>query len=866
MPRHLRFLVRLASVTSAAALCAAVAFTAEARVESASPHKRYQAALLMREPMRERAERKERAKELRELARELKRRGASALLKRGDKIKSDVIDEDLRAGRLPAPTIRRAVPAPARASAPPTANVRANNPAGDNADEGQCETSIAAYGPYLVAAWNDSKGWRDGTGQTQGWATSTDGGATWTDQGALPVPSAPANWKWSSDPVVTVNPNTGAFFYCGLGDGANNVNGIGVLKGRFTGGTFTWSTRVAARTADPGAAFLDKQWLAVDPSSGRVYLSYTNFTSNIDQIEFQTADSTLTTWSNPLKLSTATEDGYVQGSRPVVGPDGTVYVVWYQIGLVDVDYLRITRSTNQGGTFSAPATAISFFTNYGTGAPGFNRSSPIPQFPGVAVDHSSGTHRGRLYLAWQESLNWLDDEPNTGTGAAVSEVEPDDAPANATAFTPGALLRGALSSVSDFDYFKVNLNAGQTLIVEADSSGSGLVSALRLFAADGTTRLTWTVAPGTDVNAGYRIGWIWTAPANGTYYVRVAAQSGQSGYRLRTGLATRGAERGTDQRDVFVAHSDNGGGTWSTPVRVDDAPVGHDGWLPEVAVDALGRVYCGWYDWRDGAPGASGGESSIYLSRSTDGGASWTSLGAASDTLSNWTNCQSYIAPNQGDYMSLYASATKLAVCWSDARGGSPDVYTSVWPIGATAATATLASAAGFLDRVELEWVASPPDSFSAAVQRSVAGGPWVAVDTVGAQPNGQVTYTDTDVVPGTTYGYRLGILTGGGVTYAGYASVLVPSGLALAVRGAVPNPTDGANGALAFTLPFAEAATLEVFDLTGRLVHSQSLSGLAAASHTIPFPRWPSARSGVYLIRISQRGAHATTRVTLVR
>ena len=40
------------------------------------------------------------------------------------------------------------------------------------------------------------------------------------------------------------------------------------------------------------------------------------------------------------------------------------------------------------------------------------------------------------------------------------------------------------------------------------------------------------------------------------------------------------------------------------------------------------------------------------------------------------------------------ATSDKLVTCWSDARGGNPDVYTSVWPIGATAATAARSGSA----------------------------------------------------------------------------------------------------------------------------------------------------------------------------
>ena len=47
-----------------------------------------------------------------------------------------------------------------------------------------------------------------------------------------------------------------------------------------------------------------------------------------DQIEFQRSEDGGHSWSPPLRLSSDGEQGLVQGSRPAVGPDGEVHVVW----------------------------------------------------------------------------------------------------------------------------------------------------------------------------------------------------------------------------------------------------------------------------------------------------------------------------------------------------------------------------------------------------------------------------------------------------------------------------------------------------------------------------------------------------------
>jgi hypothetical protein len=62
-------------------------------------------------------------------------------------------------------------------------------------------------------------------------------------------------------------------------------------------------------------------------------------------------------------------------------------------------------------------------------------------------------------------------------------------------------------------------------------------------------------------------------------------------------------DRGTapgDKADVFFAQSNDGGTTWSTPVKVNDDTTNHDQWSPALAVTPNGsKVGIFWYDRRD---------------------------------------------------------------------------------------------------------------------------------------------------------------------------------------------------------------------------------------------------------------------------
>jgi hypothetical protein len=878
MPELRRHLVRAFHFALTAGLLVVGSRPAVA-ADALAPLKARQIRMLAQEPMNERREmreRAERARELRRLARRMKQRGVSSIRVRGERARPEVVDEDVRVGRVPQATLA-STPLAVTVTGPPRPNVRCNNPAADAAGTGQSETSIVRWRNYMLAAWNDGQGWNDGTNQTQGWATSVDGGVTWVDQGTFPGPTGFPAWVWTSDPVLAVNTATGAFYYSGLANADASTSAIGVIKGRFNTVTnvFTWGTPSVVRTVNASVDFLDKQWIAVDPTTpgtanGRVYISYTRFPSSVNggisEINAQWADSALATWSAPLKLSQASEGGRVQGSRPAVGPTGTVYVMYYLIGTVDVDYYRICTSTNAGASYGLPVDAVSLFTNYGTGAPAFNRPQGI-QFASFAVDRSGGAHNGRLYLTWAESLNWFDDANNlvSGSTGPKNEVRPDSLPVTATPASIGQTLRGTIASTTDFDYYGVALAAGQSVIVAADSLSSGQTITLRMFASDGTTRLAYTNASDTDLIPGFAPPeWMYTAPATGTYYIRVASFAGTGAYRLRTGFAAQTTERGRDQRDVFVAYSDDAV-AWSTPVRVSDSAPGYDDWLPEVAVAGDGSVFCTWYDWRNALAATRGGESQVFIARSNDGGTTWAVLGPTSDAKTAWTNVVSNIAPNQGDYNSLFADGTGVIACWGDGRAGTPDVYMAYWTLGETPTQLALVSASATAGRVDLHWFAGTSPGFAATVYRREAAGAWNALASIYADAAGNATFTDTDVVPGATYEYRLGVVEAGAERYYGQTSVNVPSGLEFALEGARPNPASR-EAWVSFTLPVAAPATLSLLDISGREIAVRDVGALGAGRHVVALGEGRALAPGVYLARLTQQGRSATARISIVR
>lgn len=722
---------------------------------------------------------------------------------------------------------------------------------------GQCEVSIAAHGNNLVAAWNDGEGFVSGT-STQGYAYSTNGGVTWVDGGVPPVTNV---GEWTSDPVVTVNEKTGAFYFSALCDPSSTTNGIGVVKGTFVGGVLTWQTPRLAVSGSNSTVIYDKEWISADSTTGNLYLVYARFTVSggaitSNRIEFSrnTTDNLLP-WTAPVQLSAVGDNGAVQGARVAVGPGpaAEVWTAWNVIG-PSFDYMKVRKLTTGGTILNAEQTAATQYTNFGTGAPGFNRGTGFA-FPGLAIDRSTGPRRGRAFLVWNESINFYND--NFGL-TNVAESEPNNTPATGDPFNMGNMLTGGISSISDFDYWSFNGTAGQTVICEFDGSAApSLDASFRLFCSDGTTRMGYS-EPGPGGSGLI----VFTLPTAATYTLRVAPFSGTGSYTIRTVLNGAITERARDHRDVFTTFSDNYT-TWSTPVRVNGDPGLYDDWLPEIAVASDGNAYVAWYDWRDSPAGTCGGSSMVYLSRSTNGAVSWPDGSPVTEEATAWTTTYSNIAPNQGDYISLYANQNFVYTCWSDGRDSHPDVYMAAVSFLFTPVQVSVASTHVEPGLVRVTWYTADVAVHSATVYRRTGEGDWSNLGAVSPDGGGQMVFEDRDVQAGTRYEYRLGVMEGTQETYTGEVTVDVPAGAALAIEEVRPNPSEREMW-VSFSLPDNRPATLELIDVAGRRVRERTVSG--AGRQTVDLAAGGRLPPGIYLIRLMHGGVTTVKRASVVR
>jgi hypothetical protein len=792
----------------------------------------------------------------------------------GQHIEPDVVDEDLPAGR-PAP--HGAAPAATtRALAAGLPNVRVNDKSHDAPGVAQSEEGIAVLGLHAVCAWNDGQGFLSAD-DSQNLGFTVDGGVTWVPEAILHPTGAP-NRYWFSDPVVTGNEKTGEFFYAGLTLPGANQEGLSVAHGHFSSNFFDWDSVVAVRSGLSNLVLFDKEWIAADSSSGNVYLTYTVFSAAGDSILFQRSTDGGNHWSNPMVVNTS-GFGNVQGSRPVVGPNGEVYVTWEEAGAT-ADFLEVRTSTDHGVSFGPQVQVASVWGNDFCGAPGFNRLLGIT-FPSIAVDRSAGPHRGRAYLAWNEGLDIFGDP--LGGGGAVNEAEPDNAFAGATSFAPGERLRGNLARL-DLDVWKFNATQGTTYVFFGDSVGASLNYTFRVFCGlDTLTRLASTGDPDSTQSSGSPFITEWTAPTTGTYYVRMAQIAGTGSYSIATGTHTPAADdRARDQRDAFVSYSD-GGSSWFTPMRVNDDDPGLDDWLPEVGVSTEGYPYAMWFDWRDGLATCAG-SSNVYVSRSLDGGATWAANQRVTTATTAWSAIPSNIAPNQGDYLGLGAGGSVICA-WADGRLGDPDVFAGDMTIGGASGS-----------------VACPPDSTWPQGSTHLVTIPVSHANTVFGDPF-TVGLTGSRGWPGTPASQGVTAPAGSGTSAAftigvpdsaapGTNRVCVrlvePSGLAVdsccftitipggsgvppgaraefALREPSPNPS-ASTTRIAWSLPDAGPARLEIVDVAGRRRLVRDVGGRPGPQELSLDPVALRLEPGVYGVRLTHGGRTLATKLAIVR
>ncbi len=128
---------------------------------------------------------------------------------------------------------------------------------------------------------------------------------------------------------------------------------------------------------------------------------------------------------------------------------------------------------------------------------------------------------------------------------------------------------------------------------------------------------------------------------------------------------------------VLVTKSTNGGLAWSTPVVAGNVP-GRSAFFASVATDPSGNVDVVFQALDDVATGTAPGAGVVhydtYLTRSTNGGASFSGPTVISTATSDpdGSSTNSLGAQFLGDYITAVADASHVYAVWTDSRNATP--------------------------------------------------------------------------------------------------------------------------------------------------------------------------------------------------
>ena len=306
----------------------------------------------------------------------------------------------------------------------------ASSPPATHATE--VEPDTFAWGSTVVSAFQTGRVFNGGASDI-GWATSTNGGVSWTHgflPSATPASTPPGPFFSASDASVAYDARDGAWIISWLGAHFSGGGVVDVMVSRSTNGGLTWSDPVTVAATN---VFYDKNWSACDnspasPFYGNCYTEFDNANRGDLELMSTSTDAGLT-WGAP----TPTADNiHGLGGQPVVQPNGRVVVPFE--GLGGNSGIRAFTSDDGGATWNA---SVRISTRSSHAVPGV-RTSPLPS--------AEISRDGTVYVVWQDNRFEpggtandivLSTSADGTTWSPVSRIPIDPVGSNVDHFIPG---------------------------------------------------------------------------------------------------------------------------------------------------------------------------------------------------------------------------------------------------------------------------------------------------------------------------------------------------------------------------------------------------------------------------------------------
>jgi hypothetical protein len=396
-------------------------------------------------------------------------------------------------------------------------------PPGQHATE--VEPHMLANGTTLVSAFQTGR-IVNGGATAIGWATSTDGGTSWTN-GFLPgltTGNGGGLYDAASDPAVAFDAKHDVWIIATLPI-SNTKETPAVVVSRSTDGGFTWDNPVSV---GPNVASSDKNWIVCDSNSGspfygNCYVEWDNPDTG-DGIQMSTSSDGGLTWSAAVGTSSR---AFGIGGQPLVQPNGTVVVP------IETNSMSSFTSTDGGNTWSKPVTISNIQTH--TDAGGI-RSGPLPT---AAVDGA-----GTVWVVWEDcrfrskcSTNDLVYSTSSDgvTWSTVTRIPIDPTTSTVDHFIPGIGIdpatSGATAHVAIHYYYYPKTSCTKSTCqlfvgyVSSHNGGTTWNAAVRL---TGAMQLTWLPNSQNGLMVGDYIATVFNSGVPHGVFAVAAAKSGST--------------------------------------------------------------------------------------------------------------------------------------------------------------------------------------------------------------------------------------------------------------------------------------------------------------------------------------------------
>jgi len=384
-------------------------------------------------------------------------------------------------------------------------------------------------------------------------------------------------------------------------------------------------------------------------------------------------------WPNVMFGSANTTVGSTYGQGVYVTTNGGVS--WYGTDLMPNEPSSTSDpapAIDKNGTFvftslNTVSSAAFMYGQYSTNF-GVNWSTPLTIYSGssdknlsCSDDVPSSPYYGNSYTVWTK---WSSPYPimfsattNGGvTWSTAAQVNNPSSTSQGCDVVVGPNPAGVVyvcwskqSSVSTGVGFAKSTNAGTTWTVNETAYACSGIRDNSNFGGWGV-RVNDFPRIAVDKSGGPRNGWIYI----------VAPEKN---------LAPAGSDP-----DIILHKSTDGGTSWSAGVRVNQDAMnnGKLQFFPVVCVDANGGVNVLYYDNRNYA--STGDSCETYMSRSIDGGSTWTDIKVSDH---RWKPVgEGGSGTYMGDYIGLAYAAGKLWPFWFDNKTGTMQAWTAPIDVG----------------------------------------------------------------------------------------------------------------------------------------------------------------------------------------